>query len=108
MAALSPLDRIKRTENLIASLETSLIRLREDAEDWREQIAVGEDLDLPTAKKEILKADGLIATLQKMEAKLVDYQEKQTGRITGNGAELDLDAARFEVGCRLARLKTCC
>lgn len=40
------------------------------------------------------------------EAELEDFRRKETGLV--GAYALDLDAARHEIGCRLARIRTCC
>lgn len=40
------------------------------------------------------------------EQKYNDWHSKQAGRLAAG--EIDFDRARYEIGCRLARLRACC
>jgi hypothetical protein len=107
MERLNANQRIARTADLLQSVETSIMLLRQDAEAARDLIGT-DDSDLTDTARKLGKVDGLIHTLQKMEAKLVEFQDRQFGQQRVRDGELDLDAARVEIGCRLARLRNCC
>ncbi len=76
------------------------------AEDLRRQIEAGEDADLVSGSKQVVQVDGLIRSCQKVEVCLVEQRNRQAGIVQG-GHALDLDKARFDIGCRLARLRAC-
>lgn len=107
MTLITPEERMSRTADLLQSLETSIRDLRQAAEDLRKQIGTGEDADLAGSAKQFGQLEGLIRTCQKVETSFVEQHHRQAG-IAQGGYALDLDRARFEVGCRLARLRTCC
>ncbi len=106
MTLITPDDRISRTADLLRSLEDSLSNLRRRAEDLRTQIEAGEDADFVDGTRQVGQVDGLIRSCQKVEVNLVEYHNKQSG-IAQGGYALDLEQARTEIGCRLARLRAC-
>ncbi|WP_425045424.1 hypothetical protein [Primorskyibacter sp. S87] len=107
MTLITPEERVSQTAELLLSLETSIRALRQAAEELRRQIVTGEDADLAGAGKQLGQVDGLIRSCQKVETSFVEQQNRQAG-IAQGGYALDLEQARFEIGCRLARLRTCC
>ncbi len=106
MTLITPEDRVSRTAELFRSLEDSIRNLRQMAEDLRLQIEAGEDVDLTGGARQIAQCDGLIRSCQKVEMCLVEQEQRQAGIVQG-GYALDLDTARFEIGCRLARIRAC-
>lgn len=107
MTLITPEERISRTAELLQSLERSIRDLRKAAEDLRMQIETGEDADLAGPSKQLGQVNGLIRDCQKVETSFVEQVRKEAG-IAQGGYALDLERARFEIGCRLARLRTCC
>ncbi|MGR3617197.1 MAG: hypothetical protein ACU0BB_14290 [Paracoccaceae bacterium] len=106
MAKTTPEDRILRTDDLLVSLHQSLVNLRQQAEDLRESIKAGGEAAMAEKSKELGRADVVIRHCQKVEACLVEQRERQAGIVQG-GHALDLERARFEIGCRLARIRRC-
>ncbi|MEX0318413.1 MAG: hypothetical protein AB3N21_10700 [Ruegeria sp.] len=106
MTLITPEERISRTADLLQSLETSIRGLRQAAEDLRKQIETGEDADLAGSAKQLGQVEGLIRSCQKVETSFVEHHHRQAGVAQG-GYALDLEQARFEIGCRLARLRRC-
>jgi septal ring factor EnvC (AmiA/AmiB activator) len=107
MTLKTPEERIQQTTDLLRSLQDSIGALRQKAEDLRQRIEAGEDSDLIGYSKDIARVETLIRACQKVEASLVEQQDRHSGHANGCSA-LDLEQARFEIGCRLARLRTCC
>ncbi|MEX0348004.1 MAG: hypothetical protein AB3N15_01150 [Paracoccaceae bacterium] len=107
MTLITPEERISRTAELLASLEETIRGLRNAAEDLRRQIEAGEDADLAGGARQLGQVSGLIRDCQKVEKSFVEHHQTQAG-IAQGGYALDLEQARFEVGCRLARLRACC
>lgn len=106
MTLITPEERISETAELLRSVHGSIRDLRQTAEDLRRQIKAGEDADLTGPGKRIGQVLSLVRECQKLEAQLVELYNRQTG-IAQGGYALDLDSARIEVGCRLARLRAC-
>ena len=106
MANLTPDDRILRTDDLLASLHQSLVDLRQQAQDLRDSIRAGGEAAMAEKSKELGRADIVIRNCQKVEACLVEQRERRAGIVQG-GHALDLERARSEIGCRLARIRKC-
>jgi hypothetical protein len=107
MTLITPEERVLRTAELFQSLQDSIRNLRQQAEGLRRQIEAGEDADLVNGNKQVAAVDGLLRTCQKVEASLDEQYHRKAGIVRG-GYALDLEQARFEIGCRLARLRACC
>ncbi len=107
MTLITPEERVLETAELLRSLQRSIQDLRQTAEDLKRQIVAGEDADLTNGKRQVDELGRLIRSCQTVEERYVDAQNKQAG-IARGGYALDLDRARLEVGCRLARLRACC
>lgn len=107
MTLITPEERILETAELLRSIHESIRGLRQAAEDLRRQIVAGEDAELAGATKQFGQVQSLIRNCQTVEAQLAEQYNRQAG-IAHGGYALDLDAARVEVGCRLARLRACC
>lgn len=106
MTLITPDEQVSQTAELLQSLTDTVRNLRWQAEDLRRQIEAGEDADLASGSKQVAQVDGLIRSCQKVEVCLVERQNRQAGIVQG-GYALDLDQARLEIGCRLARLRAC-
>jgi hypothetical protein len=107
MTLITPEERVSRTADLLRSVQDSIQQLRQMAEDLKRQLEAGEDVDLSTGKKQVDELGRLIRSCQTVEERFVEQHHRQAGIVRG-GYALDLDRARIEVGCRLARLRTCC
>lgn len=94
-------------EELLEAFASRLKDLRTVIDDLNQQAADGEDIDFTTVQKLLSPAESLVRNCMKLEASLADQKNKDLG-IAQGGYAVDLDAARFEIGCRLARLRTCC
>jgi len=99
-------EQISRTADLLRSLEESLCNLRQQAEDLATRIETGEDVNLAKGSKQVAQVSGLIRSCQKVEEQFVEHHNRQAG-IARGGYALDLEEARSEIGCRLARLRAC-
>lgn len=95
------------TQELLRALQASLADLRRTAIALKLQIQSGDPGDLGGGAKEIASVDQLARNCMKTEVSLAEICNRKAGIVRG-GYALDLDAARVEVGCRLARLRTCC
>ena len=107
MTLITPEERMSRTAELLQSLEVSIRGLRQAAEDLRKRIETGEDADLASSARQLGQLEGLIRSCQKVETSFVEQCHRQAG-IAQGGYALDLERARSEIGCRLARLRACC
>lgn len=106
MTLITPEDRIAEAAELFSSLKRSVGDLRRMAEDLKARIEAGEEGDLAGGKRQVGECSALIRNCQTVETHLVKLQSEDTGIVQG-GYACDLDRARFEIGCRLARLRAC-
>lgn len=93
--------KTQTTQDLFQSLQRSILRLRQEAEDLQERLASSEEEALNAALPRIAKLEGLIRDCQKVEKTLVEQNPQETCDQQG----LDLAAARAEISCRLDRLR---
>ena len=90
------------TADLLASLQESINRLRREAEALRAGLEDGAEGETTGANRQFAGLNSLIRDCQKVETCLVEYSNTH-----GGGEGLDLDAARAEIRCRMARLRRC-
>lgn len=106
MKLITPEDVSGEAEALLASVHRSVRDLREEIEDLKQRVRAGEETDQKAAAQ-LASAEKLIRTCQSVEKCLVEHRNRNAGVARG-GYALDLDRARFEIGCRLHRLRSCC
>lgn len=92
---------VQRTRDLLLSLQQSILRLRQEAEELRERLAGEGEKALAGTLPRIAKLEGLIRDCQKVEKALVEQNDHGLSNRSG----LDLDAARTEIAGRLDRLR---
>ncbi|GAA6201102.1 hypothetical protein [Aquicoccus sp. SU-CL01552] len=107
MILITPEERISDAAALLRSLKRSVQELRDIAEALKQEIEIGGDASVAARSKELERAGQVIRSCQKVEECFVQEQHRKAG-IAQGGYALDLEAARAEVGCRLARLRACC
>ena len=107
MTLVTPEDQSSLTQEHFHVLLNSVRELRHVIDSLNKKAAEGEDVDLALVQKILSPADGVIRNCVKLEMILNDQQNRERG-IAQAGYAVDLDTARFEVGCRLARLRACC
>ena len=91
-------------------LQTFLARIRDlriVIDGLNQRVVDGEDIDFAMAQKLLWPSEGLVKTCLKLEASFADQKNRELG-IAQGGYAIDLEQARFEIGCRLARLRACC
>ena len=94
------------TADLLKALQESIADLRQTTIALKKQIQNGETADLAGSAREIQAVDQLARNCMKTEVNLAEICSRNAGIVRG-GYAVDMDAARVEVGCRLARLRTC-
>ncbi len=101
MSQTEPTLQTQTTQDLFQSLQRSILRLRQEAEDLQQLIATSGEEALATSLPRIAKLEGLIRDCQKVEKTLVEHSPTEAG----DAQERDLAAARIEISCRLDRLR---
>lgn len=96
--------QVHYTADLLRSLQDSIHRLRNEAEELREQLETTGGDDTTGAKGQISKLEGLIRDCQKVE-KVIAEQSTEFTRMLKSEHELDLVAARAAVERGLACLR---
>lgn len=101
-------DLLKRqvlyTADLLRSLQDSIHRLRNEAEELRTQLELNGADEVTGAKAQISKLEQLIRDCQKVE-KVIAEQSSDIAGMLKSEHELDLDAARAAVEGGLSRLR---
>jgi chromosome segregation ATPase len=96
--------QVHYTADLLRSLQDSIHRLRNEAEELREQLETAGADEVTGAKAQISKLEGLIRDCQKVE-KVIAEQSTEFTRMLKSEHELDLVAARAAVERGLACLR---
>lgn len=92
------------TADLLRSLQESIHRLRNAAEELREQLETTGGDEATGARAQISRLEGLIRDCQKVE-KVIAEQSTEFARMLKSEHELDLGAARAAVERGLSRLR---
>jgi hypothetical protein len=104
MTLLTPEHVASETENLLNSVIGSIKDLRQELEDLREKVRLGEGPDKAQDSKTVNSTTALLRTCQDVENRLAECRSKSAGTAKG-GYALDLERARSEIGCKLDRLR---
>ncbi|WP_052261954.1 hypothetical protein [Leisingera sp. ANG-M1] len=96
--------QVHYTADLLRSLQDSIHRLRNEAEDLREQLETEGADDTTGAKSQVSKLEALIRDCQKVE-RLLAEQSSEFARMLKSEHELDFGAARRDVESRLAGIR---
>lgn len=107
MTLVTPEDRQSLTQEHLQAFLNSIRNLRKAIEGLNNKAVEEEDVDLALVQKVLSPAEGVIRNCLKLEMSLADQKFRELGIAQGDYA-VDLEQARFEIGCRLARLRTCC
>ncbi len=91
------------TADLLRSLKVSIWDLRQSAERLKQEIEAAEQPEIGSGSKELSQSKGLVAACQKLELYLAELEAERNGG--DGGSQYDFDAARAEIGSRLARLR---
>jgi lipopolysaccharide biosynthesis regulator YciM len=88
------------------ALQNAVRDLRRRIEDLTTQAQSIEDIDGKAVMQALKEIQGLIPQCAKAENNLHENRNRQAG-IARGAYTLDLDKARFEIGCKLDRLRRC-
>ncbi|WP_415403273.1 hypothetical protein [Tateyamaria sp. SN3-11] len=107
MTLITPGLEEARTEELFSSVQDSVRDLRQEFKTLKERVEQGEDVKVTEVKSKLSEVTTVMINCQKLETALADIRQKHS-RIAQGGFALDLDAAKAEVRCALARVRPCC
>ncbi|MGR3500992.1 hypothetical protein [Pseudaestuariivita sp.] len=94
-------------EDQLDTLERQLRVLRQNLATWSDEAAAGDMSSGATGKRMLTEVSGWIRSALDLEKRLDERKRDVQGIAPGKDYALDFDAARREIGCRLARLRTC-
>lgn len=106
MVLITPEQDIARLEGDLEDVRSILGEFEETIRDLRERVRAGEVDKLRDAGKTLSELRAWLKLAKETEAQLAEYARKEAGIVGSWG--LDLDRARDEIGCRLARVRACC
>ena len=106
MTLITPEKSDSRLERQIQRIEATLDSFLADIEDLQKMVRAGEVTNVNVARK--LFSD--LRTWLKLahETEAISAQRSKTTQGIVHNYGLDLDEARTQIGCRLARLRRCC
>ena len=107
MTLVTPDPKTADMAELLDTYQHKIRDLRAAVDDLSALATDGEEVDLTLAQKLLSPSESLIRSCMKLETTLALHQQKDLG-IAQAGHAVDLKQARFEIGCRLARLRACC
>ena len=105
MTIINPEEDLANTQELLASVVTTIRDLRHRFESLEKQAANGEDVKAADVKRVAVDLTSQIALCQKLENNLAECRRTQAGIVTGAGYALDLDKARSAIGRQLDCLR---
>lgn len=107
MTLVTSKEQSAEIKDLLQGFVRSVRDLRTVIDGLSTRATAGEEVDLALAQKLLSPAEALVKTCMKLEANLAEQKHRDLG-IAQGGYAVDLEQARFEIGCRLARLRACC
>jgi hypothetical protein len=102
MSKTEPPSKSELLQDLFLSLQRSIRRLRQEAEDLHQSLSISGEEALSTALPRMTRLEGLIRDCQKVEKTLVEHTPQDDKKQLG----LDLAAARAEISRRLDCLRS--
>ncbi|WP_339766251.1 hypothetical protein [uncultured Pseudosulfitobacter sp.] len=106
MIIITPNEDTGQIQQALDTVYRELGELREQLAALKEEARNGGDADAKDVKATVASLRSSLETCMKLETQVAECRRKQS-HIAQGGYALDLDAARAEVGCRLARLRNC-
>lgn len=104
-------QKTPNTRRMVLSEQTETIRrqlgdIREELENLTKRVRSGEVGSKTDATQMFGNIKVWLRLAMELEAKLAELEKRDAG--IANSYAVDMDKARIEVGCRLARLRACC
>lgn len=106
MVLITPEQDVQRLEDDLRDVREVLGEFEATLRDLRQQVRAGEVDTLKDVNKTLAELRAWVRMAKETEAQLAEYARKDAGIAGAYG--LDLDRARSEIGCRLARVRRCC
>lgn len=106
MTLITPEQDMDRLEGKILVVRESLEDFEVALRDLKQQVQSGEVTALKDVSKTLAEIRGWMKLAMETEAQLAEYARKDAAIEGAYG--IDLEKARSEVGCRLAKLRKCC
>lgn len=99
-------QEIDRLKSDVEALREILHELKEKMSDLRKQVQAGEVESVKEAGKTLQELRAFVKLSMETEAQLNEIARREQG--LDRPYALDLDEARRQIGCRLARIAPCC
>lgn len=106
MALITPNQDVARLEEDLEVVRECLGEFEAALRDLKQRVQNGDIGTLKDVSKTLAEIRGWMKLAMETEAHLAEYARREAAIDGAYG--LDLDKARFEVGCRLAQLRKCC
>ena len=106
MALITPNQDVARLEEDLEVVREFLGEFEAALRDLKQRVQNGDIGTLKDVSKTLAEIRGWMKLAMETEAHLAEYARREAAIDGAYG--LDLDKARFEVGCRLAQLRKCC
>lgn len=106
MTLITPPEDGSPIDPEIEELRASISEFRDDLRDLSEQVRSGEDNAVAVAGRLLLEIQRSLRQAKETEAKIERRRKQREGVV--HDYAVDLDDARYQIGCRLGRLRQCC
>ncbi len=101
-------DADRRLHSLFLDCETSLTSVRETLAEMVRDLSDGTGGNIRDISAKHRELETALMRAIETEQKYHDWKAKRDGQKGHRPDDFDLDAARHQIGCRLARLRECC
>lgn len=108
MTLITPDVDVSEMQELLASVTETVRAFRRDLETLSKRVNAGEEVNATQVKSVASQMTAQLGLCQKLESNLAECRRRQSGIAPGADHALDLEQARFEIGCKLDNLRACC
>lgn len=106
MTLITAKQEVDRLEGKLLVVRESLEDFEAALRDLKQQVRSGEVKALKDVSKTLAEIRGWMKLAMETEAQLAEYARREAAIEGAYG--IDLERARSEIGCRLAKLRKCC
>ncbi|MCH2093532.1 MAG: hypothetical protein MK160_00270 [Rhodobacteraceae bacterium] len=106
MTLITPEDGTSRLNAVLESCTQQVSDIASELEDLMQQVRAGEEIGKRDLSGRLKEMRDWLKVARETEVQLAAAQRKDKSIVGDYG--LDLDRARTEIGCRLARIRRCC